>query len=185
MSDKPLLEQHILERLARCQSTDDPIGEQICEAAIVGLRWKNNSSLEEWFPFTAESIARLEAECGSLRAQIKTLRNKALEEAARQAEYERDRWQSSRDPLPDDVEGGRSASTNIAAAIRALKGSADQQSASRMIGRDIHAAWRDGMIAQGRSVAKERMTWDTLTEQDRELDNGIAAALLSKLVETP
>ena len=79
MSDKPLLEQHILERLARCQSTDDPIGEKICEEAIVGLRWKNNSSLEEWFPFTAESIARLEAERGSLRAQVKTLRE-ALEE---------------------------------------------------------------------------------------------------------
>ena len=38
-----------MERLARCKSTDDTIGEEICEAAIIGLRWNKNSSLEEWF----------------------------------------------------------------------------------------------------------------------------------------
>lgn len=44
-------------------------------------------------------------------------------------------------------------------------------------GRDIHSAWRDGMLAQGRSVTQERMKWETLSQQDRDLDDGIAAML--------
>jgi len=73
MSDTPrthLLEQHILERLARCQSTDDQIGEDICEAAIIGLRWNTNSSLEEWFPFTAQKIIVLERELADVKERL-------------------------------------------------------------------------------------------------------------------
>jgi hypothetical protein len=44
-------------------------------------------------------------------------------------------------------------------------------------GRSVHAAWRDGMLRQGREVAPERMAWETLTQQDRELDDWIAARL--------
>ncbi len=46
-------------------------------------------------------------------------------------------------------------------------------------GRAVHAAWRDGMLRQGREVAPERMTWDTLDQRDRDLDNEIAVALAS------
>jgi len=53
----------------------------------------------------------------------------------------------------------------------------DREAAAPLTGRDVHAAWRDGMLAQGREVAPERMRWETLSEQDRELDDGIAAAL--------
>lgn len=47
----------------------------------------------------------------------------------------------------------------------------------RITGRDVHREWRDGMLAQGRTVAPERMTWETLSEQDKALDERIAAAL--------
>jgi hypothetical protein len=53
----------------------------------------------------------------------------------------------------------------------------DRASGSGLRGVHVHAAWRDGMLAQGREVAPERMAWDTLTQQDRDLDDGIAAAL--------
>jgi hypothetical protein len=56
-----------------------------------------------------------------LRAVANAAAMEAIKKAECEALYERDRWQSSRDPLPDDVEGGRTASTNIATAIRALK----------------------------------------------------------------
>lgn len=55
-------EQHISERLARCLQVDDAIGAEICEAAYVGLKWRDNSSLEEWFPFTAKELDRLRSE---------------------------------------------------------------------------------------------------------------------------
>jgi len=50
------------------------------------------------------------------------------------------------------------------------------------IAREIHAAWRDGMLAEGRPVAQDRMTWDTLWEKDRELDRYIAARVARLLV---
>lgn len=47
----------------------------------------------------------------------------------------------------------------------------------RLTGRDVHREWRDGMLAQGREVAPERMSWETLDQRDRDLDDGIAARL--------
>lgn len=43
------------------------------------------------------------------------------------------------------------------------------------IAREIHAAWRDGMLADKRPVSQDRLSWDTLWEKDRELDRYIAA----------
>ena len=34
----------------------------IGNAAEIGLRWMNNSSLEEWFPLTAEELERLRSQ---------------------------------------------------------------------------------------------------------------------------
>lgn len=44
-------------------------------------------------------------------------------------------------------------------------------------GRAVHRAWRDGMLEAGRRVAPRRMAWDTLSEQDKELDEFIARRL--------
>ena len=57
-----------------------------------------------------------------------------------------------------------------------------------MIGRtrlaqEVHAAWRDGMLEQGRVVALDRMSWDTLSTQDKELDKYIGDRLAKLLVE--
>jgi hypothetical protein len=40
-------------------------------------------------------------------------------------------------------------------------------------GYTIWRAWRDGMLAQGREVAAERMAWETLPERDKALDAAI------------
>ena len=44
-------------------------------------------------------------------------------------------------------------------------------------GRAVHAAWRDGMIAQGRIVERDLMAWDNLRDVDRSLDETIAQPL--------
>lgn len=44
----------------------------------------------------------------------------------------------------------------------------------------IWKAWRDGMLAQGREVAPERMAWETLDQRDRDLDAGIESAARSR-----
>jgi hypothetical protein len=44
-------------------------------------------------------------------------------------------------------------------------------------GRDVHREWRDGMLAQGRVVSPERMSWETIGYQDQSLDAGIAERL--------
>jgi hypothetical protein len=43
-----------------------------------------------------------------------------------------------------------------------------------VLAREVHAAWRDGMLAQGREVAAHRMTWETLSADDHALDAYIA-----------
>lgn len=48
---------------------------------------------------------------------------------------------------------------------------------TELSGEAVHAAWRDGMIAQGRSVEPERMVWSSLSEQDKQLDDLIALRL--------
>ena len=57
--------------------------------------------------------------------------------------------------------------------------------APALTGRDVHREWRDGMLAQGRDVAPERMTWETLDQRDRDLDDGIAARLAPAAPEPP
>jgi hypothetical protein len=47
------------------------------------------------------------------------------------------------------------------------------------LARQIHTAWREGMIHQGRDVAEERMEWPTLPQREKELDQFIADWLLS------
>lgn len=53
---------------------------------------------------------------------------------------------------------------------------ADMATVDRLA-REVHAAWRDGMLQQGREVAHERMTWETLTLEDQMLDASIAGRL--------
>ena len=40
--------------------------------------------------------------------------------------------------------------------------------------RELHRSWRDNMLEQGRQVPPGRMKWETLSEQDKELDFEIA-----------
>lgn len=49
-----------------------------------------------------------------------------------------------------------------------------QERARVLVAQEVHAAWRDGMLRQGREVAPHRMTWDTLSSEDHELDAYIA-----------
>lgn len=50
------------------------------------------------------------------------------------------------------------------------------------IAHEIHAAWRDGMLAAGRPVSQDRLAWETLWEKDRELDRYIAARVARLLL---
>jgi hypothetical protein len=54
---------------------------------------------------------------------------------------------------------------------------------STRLAQEVHAAWRDGMLEQGRAVVPERMSWDTLSEQDKALDKYIGNRLARLLVE--
>ena len=49
-------------------------------------------------------------------------------------------------------------------------------------GRELHRAWRDNMIDQGRKVSAERMEWESLPHQDKELDKMIAREVLTDFV---
>lgn len=40
--------------------------------------------------------------------------------------------------------------------------------------REVHRSWRENMLLQGRSVDSDRMDWNTLSAEDRELDKAIA-----------
>jgi len=51
------------------------------------------------------------------------------------------------------------------------------------LGREVHAAWRDGMLQQGREVTAERMAWETLSEQDHALDRYIGERLARLIAE--
>jgi hypothetical protein len=42
----------------------------------------------------------------------------------------------------------------------------------------IHRIWRDEMIQQKREVIKERMSWDTLPDNDKALDSKIAYEII-------
>lgn len=47
---------------------DSPVDQQRLDEEN-GRQWRENSSLEKWFPFTAEKLAALEAEVAELRAE--------------------------------------------------------------------------------------------------------------------
>lgn len=51
------------------------------------------------------------------------------------------------------------------------------------LAQEVHGAWRDGMLEQGREVAPERMAWETLSEQDKALDRYIGARLAKILTD--
>jgi len=54
---------------------------------------------------------------------------------------------------------------------------------STRLAQEVHAAWRDGMLEQGREVAAERMDWETLSEQDKALDRYIGQRLAKLLTD--
>jgi hypothetical protein len=54
----------------------------------------------------------------------------------------------------------------------------------KITAQDVHMAWRDGMLEQGRRVPARRMEWRTLSAKDRVLDRKIAERL-NDLAETP
>jgi hypothetical protein len=47
---------------------------------------------------------------------------------------------------------------------------------------EVHRSWRDNMLEQSRSVSKERMDWDTLSEQDKALDYLISRDVIRDFV---
>lgn len=50
------------------------------------------------------------------------------------------------------------------------------------LAREVHAAWRDGMLSQRREVARGRREWGTLSAEDRALDAAIALRVLAVVV---
>jgi hypothetical protein len=40
--------------------------------------------------------------------------------------------------------------------------------------RELHRSWRDNMLQQGRVVSETRMSWGTLSAEDKQLDQNIA-----------
>ncbi len=51
---------------------------------------------------------------------------------------------------------------------------------------EVWRLWSQGMLAQGRAVAPERLAWESLSVRDRELDQQIAAGMgvfLGKLLK--
>ena len=72
---------------------DDPnmhaYGDGGPDDAEIGRQWRENSSLEKWFPLTAERLAKLEAENAALKREAHTW-SKAAETYA--ADAERFRW---------------------------------------------------------------------------------------------
>ena len=79
---------------ARDSGGTHPWGEPVllpcdCKDAEIGRRWREDSSLEKWFPITAERLAALEAENAALKREAHTW-SKAAETYA--ADAERFRW---------------------------------------------------------------------------------------------
>ena len=54
----------------------------------------------------------------------------------------------------------------------------------RITAQDVHMAWRDGMLEQGRRVPARRQQWATLSAKDRVLDQKIAQRL-NEIAERP
>lgn len=83
---------------------DDPnmhaYGEDGLEDAEIGRQWRENSSLEKWFPITAERLAALEAENAALKRDL---------------EYARDGLTKGRTRMREDNERLRAALLKIEA----------------------------------------------------------------------
>lgn len=47
--------------------------------AEMGRRWRADSSLETWFPYTAEELVRLRAERDALRAEVELWKERAYQ----------------------------------------------------------------------------------------------------------
>lgn len=62
---------------------DDPnihaYEDQYPDDAEIGRRWRENSSLERWFPLTAEELQRLRADRARLSAETRELRARLFE----------------------------------------------------------------------------------------------------------
>ncbi|MDP3939784.1 MAG: hypothetical protein Q8R92_16830 [Deltaproteobacteria bacterium] len=61
--------------LLRCELSE------LREDAAVGRKWRTNSSLEEWFPLSAEEIVRLRRELADAKERITELINEVLRRA--------------------------------------------------------------------------------------------------------
>jgi hypothetical protein len=71
----------------------------------------------------------------------------------------------------------RAWSAGVAAAIVEI----GHWEGSDITGREIHQAWYQGMIMQGREVPPPRRQWETLDQRDRDLDIHIARVFLQQL----
>lgn len=58
-----------------------------------------------------------------------------------------------------------------------------EMDAQEQLAREVHAAWRDGMLRQRREVAPNRLDWATLSEEDQELDAYIARRMSALVLE--
>lgn len=89
------------------------------------------------------------------------------------ARYVLERMQSGKAEIDADhyaIAAFASAWDQCVEAIVALSDSAEG-------GEEIWRLWRDGMVAQGRHVADERMNWETLTSDDQLLDQAISRGM--------
>lgn len=63
------------------QPTPAVASSDLLACAEIGARWKANSSLEEWFPFSAQKLKSLEAEVGN-SAGILVMQNRVIRRLA-------------------------------------------------------------------------------------------------------
>lgn len=144
----------------------------------------------------AEATAPLEADMAELRraiamttqafeAEVARLREEmeALATEWESGENDRDMGSEGRYVLAVTARRIRLALQRALASAATPAPPAPGESDDPPLGWPVWRAWFEGMEAQGRYVAPERRSWDTLPEQDRDLDAGIetrVAYFLSK-----
>jgi len=82
--------------------------EQLRKDAEIGTRWRENSSLEEWFPFTAKEMDRLRKTDGRIR-EIEDHRNELASALKLALEYWEHRQQRYKNRSPVWVKEARNA----------------------------------------------------------------------------
>lgn len=102
---------------ARDSGGTHPWGEPVllpcdCKDAEIGRRWREDSSLEKWFPITAERLAALEAENAALKRDL---------------QYARDGLTKGRTRMREDNERLRAALQWIDGATAATPGLTDAE----------------------------------------------------------